>query len=56
MSGVSRWRESGHLERAVQTAGGWPLAAEPRTDDGQLNLPRGGHGELPDRGQRDYFA
>jgi transcriptional regulator with XRE-family HTH domain len=22
MSGVSRWRESGHLERAVQTAGG----------------------------------
>ena len=22
MSGVSRWRESGHLERAVETAGG----------------------------------
>jgi hypothetical protein len=22
MSGVSRWRDSGHLERAVETAGG----------------------------------
>jgi hypothetical protein len=22
MSGVSRWREPGHLERAVETAGG----------------------------------
>jgi len=25
-------------------------------DDGQLNLPRGGHAELPGSGQRDYFA
>jgi hypothetical protein len=26
------------------------------TDDGQLNLPTGGHAELPGGGQRDYFA
>ena len=25
-------------------------------DDGQLNLPRGGHAKLPGGGQRDYFA
>lgn len=25
------------------------------SDDGQLNLPSGGHAELPGRGQRDYF-
>jgi hypothetical protein len=24
MSNVSRWRDSGHLERAVETAGGQP--------------------------------
>lgn len=24
-------------------------------DDGQLNLPSGGHAELPGRGQCDYF-
>jgi hypothetical protein len=25
-------------------------------DDGQLNLPMGGHAELPGGGQRDYFT
>jgi hypothetical protein len=27
-----------------------------KADDGKLNLPRGGHAELPGGGQRDYFA
>jgi hypothetical protein len=26
------------------------------SDDGQLNLPSGGHAELPGGGQRDYLA
>jgi hypothetical protein len=32
VSGVSRWRDSGHLERAVETAGGeaWAQAGASR--------------------------
>jgi hypothetical protein len=36
MSGVSRWRDSGHLERAVATAGGpeaFAAAVAPMLDD-----------------------
>jgi hypothetical protein len=37
----------------VLTSLGLPMRT---TDDGQLNLPTGGHAELPGGGQRDYFA
>jgi hypothetical protein len=35
-----------------------PMLSAPNAvalDDGQLNLPSGGHAELPRGGQRDYF-
>jgi len=33
-----------------------PLLSLLSDDDGQLNLPKGGHAELPGGGQRDYFV
>jgi hypothetical protein len=55
MSGVSRWRDSGHLERAVETAGGqeaFDAAVAAMLDDArgwrladQLLLP--GHPQAP---------
>jgi hypothetical protein len=40
---------------AAQSAGCW-RSRRWFHDDGQLNLPIGGHAELPGGGQRDYFA
>jgi hypothetical protein len=41
---------------ACAVAVGSSAEVDEAADDGQLDLPSGGHGELPSGGQRDYFV
>jgi hypothetical protein len=62
MSDEHREMENGPMPALMERPSGLSsasIAAVPpacRPDDGQLNLPNGGHAELPSGGQRDYFA
>jgi hypothetical protein len=58
-------RELAELEEQCQQAAGEYIAAEHKgtdasarrtRDDGQSDLPSGGHAELPGGGQRDYLV
>jgi hypothetical protein len=41
---------------ACAVAVGSSAEVDEAADDGQLDLPSGGHGELPSGRQRDYFV
>ena len=42
-------------EQSARQTGYAGAAGSNSIEDGQLNLPGGGHAELPGGGQRDYF-